>query len=101
MSKTMIEGALAGLPIVINRHPQIAIGEYEGGWLIECENSVGGYKTAISELLASEARRADLGQRAEHVARTRFDPKTMEDKTVRLYREAMGIKEETGQFSRA
>lgn len=100
MSKTMIEGALAGLPIVINKHPQIAIGEYEGGWLVECENSVAGYTRAISDLLASEARRAELGQRAAHMAKTRFDPATMEEKTVRLYRAAMALTAEADQFSR-
>lgn len=100
MSKTMIEGALAGLPIVINRHPQIAIGEYEGDWLVECENSPAGYKTAISALLADKSLRAALGQRARHVAHTRFDPAIMEEKTVRLYREAIGMTEEAGQFSR-
>lgn len=99
MSKTMIEGGLAGLPIVINRHPQIAIGEYEGDWLVECENSPEGYRAALEGLLGSEERRAELGRRAAQVARTRFDPATMEEKTVALYREAMGLREEAGQFS--
>ena len=100
MSKTIIEGALAGLPIVINRHPKIAIGEYDGDWLIQCENSVEGYKSAIAGLLADEGRRAALGQRAEQIARTRFDPEAMEEKTVRLYREVMGVGAEVRQFSR-
>lgn len=90
MSKTIIEGALAGLPIVINRHPQTDIAEYDGGWLVECENTTEGYQAAIAGLLADAERRQALGELAYHTARTRFDPETMEQRTAALYRELLG-----------
>jgi glycosyltransferase involved in cell wall biosynthesis len=89
MSKTIIEGALAGLPIVLNRHPQ-AIDEYRGGWIAECENSPDGYKSAIAGLLGSYQQRLTLGQLAYRKARTDFDPGRMETRTVALYCEALG-----------
>lgn len=89
MSKTIIEAGLAGLPIVINRHPEIPIEEYRGGWIVECENTPEGYRAAIAELLGSEARRKELGAKASKIAGERFDPDTMEACTVALYRDVM------------
>jgi glycosyltransferase involved in cell wall biosynthesis len=86
MSKTIIEGALAGLPIVINRHPQIPIEEYAGGWVIECENTAEGYGQAFADLFGSEDGRRRLGALARSVADERFNPGVMERRTVALYR---------------
>jgi len=88
-SKTIIEGALAGLPIVINKHPEIEIAEYRGGWIVECENTAEGYKAAISAVLADRQRRQSLGELAFETARDRFDPGQMEHRTVSLYRELL------------
>lgn len=88
-SKTIIEAALAGLPIVINRHPKIPIEEYEGGWIVECENSPEGYGGAIRNILSSEFVRRNLGELAYQAAHERFDPVTMERRTVSLYRELL------------
>lgn len=87
MSKTIIEGGLAGLPIVINRHPEIEIAEYAGGWIVECENSPEGYRDAIERILRDEGHRRALGTLAHEVAITRFDPGRMEQRTVALYRD--------------
>lgn len=89
MSKTIIEAGLAGLPIVINRHPQIPIGEYAGGWLVECENTPEAYRAAIAGLLQSETKRHALGTKASRTAAERFDPDTMEKRTASLYRDVM------------
>lgn len=89
MSKTIIEGALAGLPIVINRHPEIPIPEYEGGWIVECENTPDAYRVAIGNLLNDIERRRTFGSLAFEIALERFDPKKMEDRTVALYLEQM------------
>jgi glycosyltransferase involved in cell wall biosynthesis len=88
-SKTIIEAGLAGLPIVINRHPAIKIDEYSGGWLIECENTAAGYKAAILDLLGNTAHREQLGGLAWKTASARFDPAQMERQTVALYRELL------------
>lgn len=88
-SKTIIEAALAGLPIVINRHPQIPIEEYEGGWIVECENSAEGYEVAIGGIFANEEVRRNLGALAYKTAHERFDPAVMEQRTVALYRDLL------------
>lgn len=90
MSKTLIEGALAGLPIVVNHHPVQPIPEYEGDWLRLCANTPEGYRDAICELLADESSRRELGQRARHHATETFDPALMEARTVALYRSVLG-----------
>jgi glycosyltransferase involved in cell wall biosynthesis len=88
-SKTLIEGALAGLPIVINKHPEIEIAEYRGGWIVECENTAEAYGAAIADLLADGQRRQSLGELAFETACDRFDPGQMEHRTVALYRELL------------
>lgn len=90
ISKTTIEGALAGLPIVLNRHPIEPIPDLEGDWLVLCENTPEGYCEAISNFADSEALRADYGGRALAHAKENFYPETMENKTVALYRELIG-----------
>jgi glycosyltransferase involved in cell wall biosynthesis len=89
MSKTIVEAALAGLPIVLNRHPVEPIPEYDGDWLCLCQNSPEGYRTALLKLLASAEARRQLGEKAWRHAKTTFDPAVMEGKTVALYRQAM------------
>jgi glycosyltransferase involved in cell wall biosynthesis len=88
-SKTVIEGALAGLPIVINKHPEIEIDEYDGGWIVQCENTAEAYRTAIAGILADRQRRQSLGELAFKTARDRFEPGQMEGRTVALYRELL------------
>ena len=90
MSKSIIEGALAGLPIIINRHPEIGIPEYEGGWIVECENTPEGFGAAIENFLADMERRSRHGKLAFETACERFDPKKMECRTLALYREQLG-----------
>lgn len=90
ISKSTIESALAGLPIVLNRHPIEPIPDLEGEWLVLCENTPEGYHEAISRFADSEALRADYGGRALAHAKENFSPETMENKTVALYRELMG-----------
>lgn len=88
-SKTIIEAGLAGLPIVINKHPEIDIEEYKGGWIVECQNTSSGYRAALEELFRNEDLRRSLGELAVKTAHERFDPVTMEQRTVALYRELL------------
>jgi glycosyltransferase involved in cell wall biosynthesis len=85
ISKTLIEGALAGLPIIVNKHPVEPIPDYEGGWLMTCDNSVDGYRAAISRLLGDDGKRRALGVAAYAHAMDNFDPKAMEEKTASIY----------------
>lgn len=86
VSKTLLEGALVGLPIVVNHHPLVPILDYEGGWVRLCENTVEGYRRAITELVENRAEREALGRRAGEHARRFFAPSEMEQRTTELYR---------------
>lgn len=86
ISKTLIEGALAGLPIVVNEHPIEPIPDYEGGWLKTCDNTPESYRAAIQGLLGDDAARRALGEAAHAHAMEYFDPKAMEEKTAAIYR---------------
>lgn len=89
ISKSTIEGALAGLPIVLNHHPVEPIPDLGGDWLMLCDNTPEGYRQAITEFMDSEPLRRTYGLRALSHAKTNFDPEVMEAKTVALYREAV------------
>lgn len=91
ISKSMIEGGIAGLPIIINRHPKIPIEEFGGGWVVECENTPVAYREAILSLLSSEDKRRALGANSVAIAATRFNPDAMERRTVALYREVAAL----------
>ncbi len=85
ISKTIIEGALAGLPIVVNQHPIEPIPDYEGDWLSLCSNTEEGYYKAISRLVDDAEARRNLGRRALLHAKNFFDPAVQESKIVDIY----------------
>lgn len=85
ISKTLLEGALAGLPIVVNEHPIEPIPDYEGDWLTLCDNSVEGYRAAIRKLLDDDALRQGMGEAARQHAQEHFAPSSMEGKVVAIY----------------
>ena len=89
MSKTVVESSLAGLPTLINYHPGRQIPEYKGNWLYQCENSPEGYKNKILEILSNQNGRQKMGQKAQKHAAKAFDPRLMEEKLSKLYREKM------------
>jgi glycosyltransferase involved in cell wall biosynthesis len=89
MSKTLIEAALAGLPAVINRHPETTIVEYAGGWIEQCESSSEGYRAAIERLLQDDAARKKLGEAAYSTAIARFEPSSMEARVRSIYERAL------------
>ena len=85
ISKSTIEAALAGLPIVLNHHPSEPIPDCEGGWLELCDNTVEGYAEAILNILENQDRRGQLGRRARDHARNHFDQAHMEHKLATIY----------------
>jgi len=91
MPKTIMEAAIGGLPVIINKHPIEPVPEYEDGWLMPCDNTPDGYKTAIQSLLNNESLRTDYGQRARRYAMANFDPLEMENKIVAVYKKALNI----------
>lgn len=90
ISKSLIEASLAGLPIVINRHPEEHIPEHDGDWLwLVDQNTPEDYRAAISALAENEDLRAEYGRRAYEHAKQTFDPAKMEQKIADLYQKVM------------
>ncbi len=89
ISKSLIESALLGLPIIINRHPVEPIADLEGGWVSLCENTPESYRNAILTLLQNETKRKRQGLSAFDHAHMIFDPKKLNEKVADIYRELM------------
>jgi glycosyltransferase involved in cell wall biosynthesis len=67
ISKGVLEAALLGLPIVINRNDPIA-NEYLKDWVYLCDGSVKGYAKGIGDLLADTDLMRTLGNGAKEFA---------------------------------
>lgn len=89
ISKSLIESALLGLPIVLNRHPVEPIADLEGGWVSLCDNTPESYKNAIQSLLLDETKRKKQGLSAFEHAHESFDPEKLNRKVADIYRELM------------
>jgi glycosyltransferase involved in cell wall biosynthesis len=81
----MIEGALTGLPIIINHHPVEPLPDFEGDWVHLCDNSPEGYHLAILDLLTKADKRQALGERAYRHGMEHFYPPTMIARIVEIY----------------
>ena len=91
ISKSTIEGAIAGLPLLLNKHPIEPIPDLDGGWITLCENTPDGYKKSIKRFMNSESHRSQWGSLALNHAQLNFEPEVMEEKTVNLYQELMAL----------
>jgi glycosyltransferase involved in cell wall biosynthesis len=92
ISKTIIEAALTGLPIVINRYKDgYKLAEYEGDWLEQCDDTPEGYAGAIEKLVIDNVYRQSLGQKAFQHAWKHFDPDRLEKKVVDIYRSILEL----------
>ncbi len=83
--KSIIEAAMVGLPIIINRHPLTRISEYRGDWVLLCDNTPEDYLEKIEMLLENDDLRKRLGERAYDFAHKNFDPEKMEKKMMQIY----------------
>ncbi len=90
ISKTMMEAALIGLPIIVNRGPYGLAEEIDGDWLVKTENTKLGYVKALQSLIEDSVGREALGRRAHEHASTHWSPVAMEDRVVALYRRYLG-----------
>lgn len=89
ISKSLIESALIGLPIVINNHPIEKIEDLEGGWVSLCDNTPDSYKKAIQNLLDNNEQRMKLGEAAYLHAQKNFNPETLKEKVAEIYQKLM------------
>jgi len=85
ISKTIIEAALTGLPIIVNKRPR-ARDELDADWLLQVEDTRAGYMAGIAELMQNEEERERLGRLARAYAREHYAPDAMEEKIVEIYR---------------
>lgn len=89
ISKSLIESALLGIPVVINDLPAEANGDLQGGWVFLCQNTPDDYRRAIRELLSDQEKRQSLGITANRHASENFDPKLLVEKVATIYRGLM------------
>ncbi len=89
ISKAVIEAACVGLPIISNRPPSESAADFEGEWLLMCENSPEGYREAIETFIRSEEKRREFGLKARAHADQHFNPERMEQLVVELYQQAL------------
>ena len=89
ISKTVMEAALTGLPIIVNRRPGGAKDELNADWLLQVEDSKDGYSRGIRELIANNAERERLGRAAYAHARETWAPQDMESKVATLYQQIL------------
>ena len=75
ISKSIIEAAWAGLPIIINK--QIGnMKDFEGNWVYICEDTEDSYRDAILQFANSKKLREEYGKRAYEHAKKYFDAET-------------------------
>jgi glycosyltransferase involved in cell wall biosynthesis len=87
VSKTIIEAALTGLPIILNRRD--VKDELDNDWLIQVEDTKAGYLNAMRRLASNQEERERLGRKARAYARTHWAPEEMESKVVEVYRQVI------------
>jgi len=63
ISKGVLEAALIGIPIIINRNNPLAP-EYSKGWVSLCDGTPNGYLLNINELISNQALRNQIGAKA-------------------------------------
>jgi len=74
MPKSVMEAALAGLPLVLNRDPSAAVAEYAGLPVIWVDGTAESYGLALARLAARPRERLDLGAEIADQAWQRWDP---------------------------
>lgn len=88
LPKTVLEAALCGLPIIVNKRPESQVPEFEDGWVELVENSTSGYVGAIQKM-AVQSNREHLGQRAYKYAHENWNPQQTEARYAELYKRLM------------
>lgn len=88
ISKSIIEAAWAGLPIIINK--QIGnMKDFEGNWVYICEDTEDSYRDAILQFANSKKLREEYGKRAYEHAKKYFDAETIKKETIKIYYEVI------------
>jgi glycosyltransferase involved in cell wall biosynthesis len=86
ISKTVMEAALVGLPIIHNSRVPCLSNELEQLKILKVENSMDGYQMGIQLLLENQTLRKEMGQQSREIARNLWKPEIIEEKIVALYK---------------
>ncbi len=90
ISKGSLEAGYVGLPIVLNQRRPEPIQELKDDWMVVVEDSVAGYRSALTRLLSDEALRRRLGEAAHAKVRDVFRPQEGESRRAHLFAETAG-----------
>jgi glycosyltransferase involved in cell wall biosynthesis len=85
ISKTVMEAALIGLPIIHNLRKPALSSELDQDYFYLVENSVDGYLNGIKDLSTNQSLREKIGHRAREAALQQWSPEMIENKIVALY----------------
>ncbi len=85
ISKTVMEAALIGLPIVHNIRSPYLSNELEKLDILKVQNSAQGYQTGIQSLLKDQTLRERMGQQSREVAMSLWKPEISEKQIINLY----------------
>jgi L-malate glycosyltransferase len=86
LSKVIIEGALTGLPMVVNRNKKDPVPELGHGLCELVDDNEAGYRAALARLTEDHADRERLGRNARAQALAKWHPAPAELNYVRIYR---------------
>lgn len=89
INKSLLEGLLTGLPVVMNHRKGLPVPELEGDFLHKVENSTEAYREAIARLRDDHAWREGLGRKAYQHAQAHWSPAVTEAVVVDIYERAM------------
>lgn len=95
--KTVLEGMLAGLPVIINAPNPNYVPEINSAVALLVDNNSDGYLLGLKKLIANDALRESLGREAERYAREKWDPVKTEARYVQIYRTLLANKNLTAQ----
>lgn len=87
--KSVLEPLLTGLPVVINRRHGLPVPELTEDICMLVDNTVEGYKFALSRLMNDSEFRASLGRNAFENANAQWAPSKAEAKYVDVYSRVM------------
>jgi glycosyltransferase involved in cell wall biosynthesis len=93
ISKTVMEAALIGLPIIHNRRLPFLAEELNQDYIYLVENSEDGYAEGIESLANDPLLRERLGREAREAAIKLWSPEIIERKIIKLYSSLMDSQE--------
>jgi len=86
ISKSVLEILLTGLPLILNKRFGTPVPELTSDICYFVDNTVDSYYEALKDLIENDEKRQELGQRAYHFSRDKWDPTKTEKKYVEVYR---------------